>query len=247
METPANKERLDALADSLKQLETNMCDLAKIHHAVNNGFNEPFASFLYGLLITMFCNNFPGCPTRETYENNQDNGHESRVQLLQERIRQAKAENERLKQRVSLKSQESRTLASRAELFARRTPMKRPISAVTDAAMPTALSARRRKVTVAHDDTFSTTDSFVENPANSARNAGRTQKFGTPAATRPSPSGVHPNLDQPPRYMRGLFDKTRQANVRRVDPKTRPRPQMSAAARKQAERASRLKERPPFR
>lgn len=244
LESPANKERLQALAESLSQLETNMGDIAKIHSAVNSGFNEPFAGFLYGLLITMFCNNFPGCPTRETYENNQDNGQESRTQALKERIKQARAENQRLKQRIATKTAETRSQAGRSELFALRTPVRRPISAIGD----TALSSRRRKVTVAHDDTFSTTDSFVEVPASSVRNTGRAQRPGTAAAARQSSLGVIPNLDQPPRYMRGLFDKSGQSNMpRRLDSKSRARGPLSGSARRQAERASRLAGRAPFR
>lgn len=243
LETEANKERLTALADAVGQLQTNMGNLAKIHHAVNSGFNEPFASFLYGLMITMFCNNFPGCPTRESYENNQGDGHEERIKTLQERIRQARTENHRLKQQIATKSAQSRTFTARPDILSRRTPIRRPTG--TFAYNPP--SARPRKVVVAHDDTYSTNDSFVETPASGLRQPSRIARTRAAAPSQAN-SGTAPDLDQPPRYMRGLFDKTPSANVaRNVDPKSRARGPTSSSARRNTERSSRLANRPPFR
>lgn len=243
LETESNEERLEVLADSLSQLENNMCELAKIHNAVNSGFNEPFASFLYGLSITMFCNNFPGCPTRETYGTNQDDGHEERIKLLQERIRSARAENQRLKQQIATKTAESRTLAARAELLPRRTPNRLKLGTFAHA-LP---ASRQRKVVVAHDDTYSTNDSFVDVPSIAA-GQNRILKSLVAAGSKQTTSKAIPNLDQPPRYMRGLFDKTGSSNLpRNVDLKTRARGPTSSSVRRQAERPNRLAGRPPFR
>lgn len=249
LESEPIQNNLKALQEAVGDLESNMSDLAKIHSAVNSGFNEPFAAFLYGLLITMFCNNFPGCPTRDTYEYNHGNAQKERVLLLQQRVRAARTENQRLKQQIATQATPQRTFASRPPLGGwnegnRRTP------GATGPSLGTAtrgtLASRQKKVVVAHDDTFSTTDSFVEHPS-SSRAANR---IGKPvAAARASPlSSTGPNLDQPPRYMRGLFDKTSSANVRRIGAtKSTARGPTSSSARRQAERTSRLAGRPPFR
>lgn len=227
----SNKQRLQALAESIEQLETNMGELANIHNAVNSGFNEPFASFLYGLLITMFCNNFPGCPTRDAFENKQNTASELRLNALQERVRVARAENQRLRLQLALKSSQARTFPS-AEMAAKRT-LLRPNPASRAPATPL---AGQRRVMVAHDDTYSTNDSFVDVPRRGAKPA-----LGTKHA------GSSPNLNQPPRYMRGLFDKSASANIRSVDAKSRARGPTSSSARRQVQRPSRLSSRPPFR
>lgn len=249
LESEPIQNSLNALQEAVGDLESNMTDLAKIHGAVNSGFNEPFAAFLYGLLITMFCNNFPGCPTRDTYKSNQGNGQKERLLQLQQRVRAARTENQRLRQQIATPAAPQKTLVSRPPLGGwnqsnRHTP------GFTGSSLGTAtrgtLASRQKKVVVAHDDTFSTIDSFVEHPS-SSRLASR---IGKPvAAARPSPqSSTGPNLDQPPRYMRGLFDKTASANVRRNrDTKARARGPTSSSARRQAERTNRLAGRPPFR
>lgn len=249
LESDHIQEGLRALQESLGELENNMCELAKIHSAVNSGFNEPFAAFLYGLLITMFCNNFPGCPTRDTYEYNQDNGQKERVLLLQKRVHAARAENERLKQQLASQSTSQRTIASRPALSGQNQAIRRiavPSGPSFGNSTRGAPLSRQKKVVVAHDDTYSTTDSFVDIPS-SSKLVSRIQKPA--AAVRPgSLNSTGPNLDQPPRYMRGLFDKTSSSNVRRnLDTKTRARGPTTSSARRQVERASRLAGRPPFR
>lgn len=249
LESESFQNHLKALQEVVGDLENNMCDLSRIHSAVNSGFNEPFAAFLYGLLITMFCNNFPGCPTRDTYGHNHDNGQKERVLLLQQRVREAKAENLRLKQKIAMQTAALVKVPSRPPLAGWNNANRRMVGSAGSslgAASRGTLASRQNKVVVAHDDTFSTTDSFVENPA-SSRQASRVMRPVT--AARPSPlNSTGPNLDQPPRYMRGLFDKTRSANVRRnMDTKARARGPTSSSASRQAERASRLALRPPFR
>lgn len=233
--------RLQALADGVAVLEGNMGELARIHHAMNTRFNEPFASFLYGLWITMFCNNFPGCPTKELYENAQSEPVAPlRVELLQQRLRRARLENKRLQDEVASKKAEQET--QRSELFghrptlaaARRPPPRQPFSRP-----PVPTNGRKRKVTVAHDDTFSTTDSFVDVPPRVPPS-----RIALPVTDTKNTSGVGPNLDQPPRYMRGLFDKSASTNTRRVPG---PKPATRTPAQREAARANRLASRPPFR
>lgn len=236
LESEENVERLEAMAEAVGQLETNMTNLADMHTAVNQRFNEPFAAFLYGLLMTMFCNNFPGCPTQAAFESiDKVQRAQDRVRDLQKQISAARATNKALQEEVAAKTLEHKTMALRNEAFARKTPVRRPRVPLGASSVS---ANRQRKVQVAQDDTFSTTDSFIETPA------GQPRKPPLPRAARgPVDSsnlrlgGGGPNLNQPPRYMRGLFDKTNLANIRRTETK-RPRP---------APKASRLALRPPFR
>lgn len=237
LESEENMERLEAMAEAVRQLETNMASLAEMHSAVNHRFNEPFAAFLYGLLMTMFCNNFPGCPTQAAFESiDKVQRAQGRVLELQKRIVAARAANKALQEEVTAKTLEHKTMVLRNEAFARKTPVRRPRLPL---GAPSAVASRQRRVQVAHDDTFSTTDSFIETPA------GQTRKPALPRAARGAAeaadlrqAGSGPNLNQPPRYMRGLFDKTNTANIRRTDSK-----RVRAAATK----PGRLASRPPFR
>lgn len=236
LESEENIERLEAMADAVDQLETNMTKLAEMHTAVNHRFNEPFAAFLYGLLMTMFCNNFPGCPTQGAFESiNKVQQAQDRVSDLQKRIQLARAANKALQEEVTSKTLEHKTMALRTDAFARKTPLRRrriPIST------PSAAPSRLLKIQVAQDDTFSTTDSFIETPAGHSRKPQIPRAARGPIDSRiPNIAAGGPNLDQPPRYMRGLFDKTNTANIRKSENK-RPRP---------ASKTGRLVSRPPFR
>lgn len=236
LETEDNIERLESLADGVTQLEVNMKGLSRIHTAISAGFNEPFAGFLYGLLITMFCNNFPGCPTKEQIGAIQraQTVH-SRVRLLKERVQMAKLENNRLHSEINHRNAQRGRERANVDLF--RTPISRVARPSIVVPKQPILAAQRqqslkRKVTVAHDDTFSTTESFVETPGSSSS---RIPLARTPAGG--------PNLNQPPRYMRGLFDKTGSSNVARQTI-SKPKP-----ASQQGSRPARVTKasRPPFR
>lgn len=238
LETEKNIERFEAVADAVKELESNMTDLAQMHAAVNGGFNEPFAAFLYGLLITMFCNNFPGCPTQAAFESiAKVQRAQTHVEELERRVHLLRDANKKLQDEVSSKILEQKTMAIRNEVLARKTPARRaPLHSASR--VP---SLRHRKVQVAHDDTFSTTDSFIETPAgpkHATRKPPVPRFSNSTTLGQPPLDSDGPNLNQPPRYMRGLFDKTNTSNVRRTDSK-RPRPAST--------KNSRLASRPPFR
>ena len=63
-----NCGKFASLAESMETLDLHMHDLCHIHDHISNQFNESFASFLYGLSMTMWCVDFPGCPSREQWE-----------------------------------------------------------------------------------------------------------------------------------------------------------------------------------
>lgn len=245
LETDRNMERLASLADAFEQLKLHISDLSSIHFAINNKFNEPFAAFLYGLFITMFCNNFPGCPTYEQFESILK-AHEAqtRIKELRSKINDAKLENQKLKQELAL-ARPSRVhppprseLFRSAQLLTRKRPPPKPMGA-RSAMFP---SPSKKKVAVAQDETTTTSDSFVTTPGSGG---GRGESSGA----RNKASAFGPNLDQPPRYMRGLFDKTSAANAKRASQRdTEKRSQRAREIKdRRTNQQNRLRERPPFR
>lgn len=54
------------LADSMSDLQTNFEHLGAIHDSIA-GFNEAFASFLYGMKMNAFCVEFPEAPVAESF------------------------------------------------------------------------------------------------------------------------------------------------------------------------------------
>lgn len=233
LESERIMERLEALAESIGQLKTNMTELSKIHEAVNSRFNEPFAAFLYGLFLTMFCNSFPGCPTYEQFEGilaARDN--ERKVADLQKRIADAKQEKARLQHEIAQARPLRATAASLAEL-ARGTPYSRATLQRSRLRKGLYPSPTKKRVTVAHDDT-TTSESFVVTPGNRSTGLGESQRSHT---------GTGPNLNQPPRYMRGLFDKTHSANIARSQREKATK----VAEEPRMRRKVAPKQRPPFR
>ncbi|GEQ70510.1 hypothetical protein JCM33374_g4188 [Metschnikowia sp. JCM 33374] len=193
-----------AMADAFTALQANMASLAATHKAVN-GFNESFASFLYGLMITMFCNNFPGCPTRKQHEVMEEKrASEERIAVLQEKLEAARLKNAQLKEQVAQRVSETRQKSHPGDIFSsrpttrQRIPPPKTVLAVTG----------RRKIPVARDDSFSTTDTFIEAP-------GTTLMTNASSRTGTASASATPNLDQAPRYMRGLFEVPGASNIRR--------------------------------
>ncbi|RKP32393.1 hypothetical protein METBISCDRAFT_25634 [Metschnikowia bicuspidata] len=232
LQTTENLARLRAIADGITQLQENMTGLGIIHNALTTGFNEPFAALLYGLLMNIFCCDFPACPSKEEYEaKKQESYAETQIESLEERVRLAKLRRALLQDQVAQKAQEVRSLQAKKPTPALSQPMRNK-PAFARPGVP----QRPKKVFVARDDTFSTNDSFVETPQNYAR-------------PRPdSGAGKTPNLNQAPRYMRGLFE-SKPLNIARnrvAKPELKARP-TTAAARAERARSERRTARPPFR
>ncbi|KAM9929625.1 hypothetical protein OXX80_009620 [Metschnikowia pulcherrima] len=209
LESPEFKIRLEAMGEAFGALNRNTHGLSLMHNAVTD-FNESFASFLYGLLLTMFCNNFPGCPTREQYEAMEEQQHsEERIGELERRLAAAKSRNAQLRAEIAHRAPETRPRSHLNELFSQR-PAARQRPPVPLAFTP---SQAQKRVTVARDDSYSTTDTFIEAP-------GATRGVPSLAANAQSGTGTagsaHPNLNQPPRYMRGLFEISGASNTRRA-------------------------------
>lgn len=181
LEAPENAKRFEQLLDALDQLDLNMIDLQSIDHAVSQGFNELFSSFLYGIMITMWCNDFQTCPTQDEWENNRNgDGLDHRIADLEDSLRQARKKNSTLKARVDA---ENRKLASGA---------RRPAGGAIKGGIPLKTPSIRRPIPTNSRQIDSSTDSFVVHPKS---------RIPQPRAR------AGPNLNQAPRYLRGLFDK----------------------------------------
>ncbi|KAJ9103432.1 DASH complex subunit dam1 [Naganishia cerealis] len=102
LDSATNRDRFGQLSDAMEELDVNMTNLQQIHEAMSGGFNESFAAFLYGLNITTWCVDFPGCPTRDQWQRIQKlDGIDNRVALLQEQIEELRQENSRLRAKIS--------------------------------------------------------------------------------------------------------------------------------------------------
>lgn len=102
LDSATNRDRFGQLSDAMEELDVNMTNLQQIHEAMSGGFNESFAAFLYGLNITTWCVDFPGCPTRDQWQRIQKlEGIDSRVADLQEQIEELRQENTRLRAKIS--------------------------------------------------------------------------------------------------------------------------------------------------
>lgn len=208
LEAAANTEKFEHLSDAMEELDVNMTNLQLIHEAISDGFNESFASFLYGLSITMWCVDFPGCPSRDQWEKlKMVEELDGRILELNEKLRLQRDENERLKGRLTSNEDEAENDDDN-----RRPDNRKPL---TQHRPP----KTQRLADPELDDTYMTNEgSFVVNPSASTATRIPQPVKSAPRrlAKRPSPSAdvsVYsssrgPNLNQPPRYMRGLFEST---------------------------------------
>lgn len=102
LDSATNRERFGQLSDAMEELDVNMTNLQQIHEAMAGGFNESFASFLYGLNITTWCVDFPGCPTRDQWQRIQKlDGIDTRLSDLRDEIDKLQHENARLLAKIS--------------------------------------------------------------------------------------------------------------------------------------------------
>jgi DASH complex subunit DAM1 len=187
LETSANSERFERLSDCLEELEGYMTKLQQMHESMSDGFNEAFSSFLYGLSMTMWCVDFPSCPSRKVWQElHAKKQADQRLTELNRKIIEARAFNHELKGKISHRN-------------------------TTDVAAGSVSG-----------DTEN--DSFVSNPHPGVRGSRIPQLKTINRQSEPS-SKRGPNLNQPPRYMRGLFDvsSARSRDEHRISKTTRPR------------------------
>lgn len=193
LDSAMNTENFAQLSDAMEELEENMSSLQQIHDSISNGFNESFASFLYGLLMTMWCVDFPGLPNRADFEKiNESTQLDDEISQLNQQIQMLETENESLKQKLQNKSK----IQSKHVL--------KPKSIINKPTRPINSNLKSR----------------IPPPAKHVtRTPNRTTT--TKPTERPSSSGTGPNLNQPPRYLQGLFNNPKTpTSTRRVQKPT---------------------------
>lgn len=162
LESFLNLEKFARLSDLMDELYQNMTNLQQIHEVLSSNFNESFAAFMYGVSITMWCVDFPGCPSTTVWQQIQDNKEKQhRVENLKSRLERARLRNLDLRRRW--------LEVSRVEKKIIREPVKR---------------------------------NFIrENRLSKIPQRPRKQEVTVRGK-------VGPDLNQPPRYLRGLFDRS---------------------------------------
>ncbi|RCK63820.1 DASH complex subunit DAM1 [Candida viswanathii] len=209
MDSAEITEKFSAIAQSLEALDSNMHDLNRIHDNLSNQFNESFASFLYGLSMTMWCVDFPGCPSRVEWENLMAKREQKeRIKRLKKRVEDAETLNHRLKE----------SLAEKLKLKLKPKPQPAVAAAVTN---PRVIRPARNvsfKPSL-NESTISSITSDRRPVATRIRQSQQASRIPQPGrVSKPqqyltSNSRTGPNLNQPPRYMRGLFDGSNISNT----------------------------------
>ncbi|KAG5421270.1 DAM1 [Candida metapsilosis] len=212
MDCPEIVNKFRDIADGFEDLDVNVRDLNHIHDAVSNHFNESFASFLYGLSITMWCVDLPKCPSQKAWQRLQmRKKKKEHIAELRRKIEDAEKLNVELKEKLAKETRPSSQSRS----------------------MGTRLPPRRLQTT---NENINPRSNVIRKPNVPST---RVSRIPQPVRTHQIPvaSNSHgPNLDQPPRYMRGLFNNSVDAT---------PMRQYTAPQAKQ--RPQNLSQRPPFR
>lgn len=227
MDSPFMVEKFKAIADSMEELDLNMRDLQQIHSAISSLFNESFASFLYGLSITMWCVDFASVPSRDEWARIEaDKKRKDEVMELKRRLDEAERMNQDLKARLAQESKQNQ--------------------AKTDVAK----RARGQTNNIKENTTYR-----VSKPASNQGDFRRVSRIPQPTiarsigATREAPK-TGPNLNQPPRYMKGLYDQINNNNnivTGGSGTNLNPISKRSAMAPPSSRRPMKSSQRPPFR
>ncbi|KAI5965476.1 DAM1 [Candida theae] len=214
MDCPEITSKFRDLADGFEDLDVNVRDLNHIHDAVSNQFNESFASFLYGLSITMWCVDLPKCPSQKAWQRLQmRKKKKEHIAELRRKIEDAEKLNIELKEKLV---KETRPV-SQSRSSSARLPSSRRLHANDENAHPRGNAMRKPNSTA-------TRVSRIPQPVRAYQPSIHSSSHG-------------PNLNQPPRYMRGLFDNSGAATSIR---KSNAPPQTTQQTQK-------WNQRPPFR
>lgn len=214
MDCPEIQNKFKDIADGLEDLDVNVRDLNHIHNAVASQFNESFASFLYGLSITMWCVDLPKCPSRKAWQKLQMRKRKKeQIAKVWKEIEGAERLNAELKEKVAKET--------------------RPI--MYSRPMGTQLPKRARP----NNENAKPGINLNKPSAPATRVSRIPQPVSGMLRTQPGQTisrNNAPNLDQPPRYMRGLFNNGVQSTP--IGPNSRVQ---------KPQRAQHSGRRPPFR
>lgn len=261
LDSEENIEKFELLAEQIDEMETHMVNLQLIQEAISNGFNEPFASFMYGMSITMWCNNFPNRPSKEQWERLKDlEGVDNRLLDLSEQVRRKREENQQLKERLNstpkvisqTRIEHQKPLAppyrSKPTNLRPNEKFATPVSSTRTnnnlrRLQPSNRNAHPVQRHPSSDDTFNSNDSFIENPrVSKIPHPIRSTHIGQPSNRSFSRNNTGPDLNQEPRYLRGLFDKSNTSRNERFE-----RNSKMNTRRVQTHKVNKLSSRPPFR
>lgn len=188
LESKQNTEKFERLSDSLEEMESYMTRLQQLHQSISMGFNEAFSSFLYGLSITMWCVDFPGCPSKKKWDQKHDTRQvNSRIRALEARLHEAEKYHKQLKLKLKQSEEDTRIIATSSS------ETKSNVKPITRSRSPIITTTKIPQL-----------------------------------KSKPQDSNPIPNLNQPPRYMRGLFDSgsirsSQKQQSKVTKPTTRPR------------------------
>ncbi|EGV60226.1 DASH complex subunit dam1 [Yamadazyma tenuis] len=187
-------DSFERLHDSVQDLEMYMKHLQRLHEAISQGFNESFSSFLYGLSITMWCIDFPSTPSKDLEEKLEESKRlDDSITDLKSQLRRARQQNEVLKLKLHNKAKVNASILRSKPAINRR---------------------------LIQDSSKSKIPQPFSRLVVPSRNSGSVSKpppvrSAIPIATRNTRG---PNLNQPPRYLDGLFagSSTSASSVRRA-------------------------------
>lgn len=207
-ESPDNMYRLEQLADGMDQLETTIGQLAKVHTLINDHLNESIASLIHGLTISMWCVDYPGVPNKlqiEAMRNHQKAISETRK--IESQITLAQKENQLLREKLQqLKQRQNglRNLRRGNRIPGQNSRVPAVVERLTRMAPPI-----RKPILIKQIKTHKPTSEAIKSKTLQERNTPNNKsRIPKPTLTKNREWGNNPNLNQPPRYLKGLFDSS---------------------------------------
>lgn len=204
-EASDNMYRLEQLADGIDQLETTMGQLAMVHTLLNDHLNESIASLIHGLTISMWCVDYPGVPNKlqmTAMREHQKAVHETHE--LESQITVARKENQQLREKLQqLKQQKAGPRGQRRPRALGQSNRVPPVvERLTRMPPPT-----RKPVLIKQSSApVPATDSIKLRTLKERNTPNNRSRIPKPSLNKGRELGSKPNLNQPPRYLKGLFD-----------------------------------------
>ncbi|RLV89711.1 DASH complex subunit DAM1 [Spathaspora sp. JA1] len=194
-ESPAMLAKFARLADSIEELDCHEDQMEKIHKYIANDFNEGLSGLLHGLSISMWCVGFQGGPTTTSINKfQQRKQRDIRIKQLEDRLKNSQRLNSSLK--------------SKLQELKPKQPVSKPPPAprnISNTSRVRPKQTTRTQITRTRPETVSWNESSIHEPPKRAPQETTTGR---------------PNLNQPPRYLQGLFEQTntgRQQNRAKTD------------------------------
>lgn len=212
LDSPTNTENFELLSDAVQDLELHMKQLQQIHQSITRGFNESFASFLYGLSITMWCVDFQSSPSKDLEQELQVSKHlDDNIQNLEARIEEAKKRNVALKVKLQNKQRQKPSVL-RPKPIGNKRKLEDSFSSDSSYGLKSRIPIKARSYQ---------SNYMSRKPASQVGKVSQANRGTLTLRLMLTPSlalalAVTPNLNQPPRYLDGLFSSTKQKKPTRI-------------------------------